>query len=58
MWEIIDDNGTIHTGDEIEMTTAFDVMTNPLNHTKEDIITYNTDWNGDLKLVEVHKVSR
>jgi hypothetical protein len=57
-WEIIDNNGTIHSGTEDEMLTAFDVMGNSDEHSKADIDKYYIDWVGDLKLVQVINVVR
>ena len=53
MYEIIDDNGVIHSGTEEEMTHAFAVMQEPLNYSDEDMDKWWTDWTGDLKLVHV-----
>ena len=36
MYEIIDNNGVIHSGTEDEMDLAFDVMTNPDEYSKKD----------------------
>lgn len=58
MWEIIDDNGTIHSGSEEEMTYAFDVMTHQIKVSLKEVKKYTTDWTGDLKLVEVHNIYR
>jgi len=53
MYEIIDDNGVIHSGTEGEMTHAFDVMKSPVDFDDEDNDLYWADWTGDLKLVHV-----
>jgi hypothetical protein len=58
MWEIIDDNGTVHSGSQEEMENAFDIMGNPDEHSKEDVENYGTDWDGDLKLVNIINVIR
>jgi len=70
MWEIIDNNGTIHAGNEDEMRKAFDVMTTEageyrINHPDEKINKYAeliekwvTTWDGDLKLIQIHNISR
>lgn len=72
-WQIIDNNGVIHSGTEIDMLTAWDVLTSP---TKESYIkslsdhdTYPEDkesfgelydkyycdnWEGDIKLIQIH----
>jgi hypothetical protein len=70
MYEIVDDNGTIHSSsDKSEMVEAFDSMTMCLRdfarnysyaiglarETKEQ---YDSDWEGDLKLIKVINVSR
>jgi len=57
-WEIIDDNGVIHSGTSDEMEFAFDVMTNSDEYSKEQIESYKTKWTGDLKLVEAHLIYR
>jgi len=53
VYEIIDDNGVIHSGDEVSMMTAFDVMTHPERYTKEQIDLWQCEWSGDLKLVHI-----
>lgn len=53
MYEIVDDNGTIHSGSEDEMTYAFDVMTNSDEYSQDEIDTWEYDWEGDLKLIQV-----
>jgi len=66
MWEIIDNDGVIHSGSESEMRLAFTIMTNSeeeneelKDELQESIINdYSTDWNGDLKLIEVHLVTK
>jgi hypothetical protein len=69
-WEIIDDTGVIHSGTEEEMKIAFDVMREPdielirnqtgWNRYKAEklIEKYLTSWTGDLKLIEVHQITR
>lgn len=59
-FEIIDDNGTIHSGNEDEMYQAFDVMTNSDEYSKKEIDKWLTATFpfGDLKLVEVKLVYR
>lgn len=57
-WEIIDENGVLHSGTAEEMNHAFDVMTNSDEYSKEEIDTFFTNWKGDLKLVEVHYIHR
>ena len=49
MWEIIDDNGTIHSGTEEELRNAMWAIIN--NQTDNEY--YIDEWNGDLKLVEI-----
>ena len=69
MWEIIDDNGTIHSGSEDEMRKAFFVMTHlfetiqeeyELNEddTKSLVDDYPGSWCGDLKLIQIHSIER
>jgi hypothetical protein len=58
MYEIIDDNGVIHSGTEKEMEEAFDVMVNPNEYSPEEVGKWSFDWEGDLKLVEVKNVHR
>jgi len=58
MFEIIDNNDVIHSGCEDEMRNAFDIMTNPDEHSKDEVETWNCDWSGDLKLIKVLEVSR
>lgn len=66
-WEIIDKNGTIHSGKEYEMKKAFDFMTETeaflidnYGMTKKAvnqlISQWQTDWNGDLKLIQIHQI--
>lgn len=58
MWEIIDDNGVIHSGTQEEMEKAFAVMERPDEHTPEEQAQWFCQWQGDLKLVEVHSRTR
>ena len=58
MYEIIDDNGVIHSGSEEEMTHAFDVMCSPLDYDDEENDKWWVDWSGDLKLVHVIQRTR
>ena len=54
MWQIQDDNGVIHTGDEETMRYIFDVMSDPDNWNNSVIEQYNCDdVKGDLQLVQV-----
>jgi hypothetical protein len=48
MWAIIDDKGVIYSGNEEEMRDHFQDMSE----------TNNYDWEGDLKLIEIHSVVR
>ena len=73
-WEIQDNKGVIHSGSEDEMMLAWDVMVNvgDLEAYIEDKADTDVDretleaiyndwiceWEGDLKLVEVHNVYR
>lgn len=56
-YEILDDNGVIHSGSEDEMRRAFEVMTNDDGNSdfEEDEIErwFLQSWDGDLKLVQV-----
>ena len=60
IWEVQDNNGVIHSGTEDEMRTAFDIMENGYysykNHSENDIKQWNCDWDGDLKLIQVHDI--
>ena len=68
-WEIIDDNGCIHSGSEDEMRKGFFVMTNlfetiqeeyDLNEdeTKDLVDQYPGSWEGDLKLIQIHLIEK
>lgn len=68
-WEIIDDNGTIHSGSEDEMRKGFFVMTHlfetiqeeyELNEdeTKDLVDEYPGSWEGDLKLIQIHLIEK
>ena len=54
-WEIIDNNGVIHSGTEEEMIIAFEAMT---NIAADDRNKWGDEWNGDLKLIEVHNIEK
>ena len=58
MYEIIDNNGTIHSGSEEEMRDAWEAITSPVCNNKELIEKYYCEWEGDLKLVHVLQVTR
>ena len=71
MWEIIDEIGTIHSGSQEEMETAFHLMTNDKKTFIGDYagsitnseyrglkLIYKCQWKGDLKLIEIHNVYR
>lgn len=60
MFEIVDDNGTIHSGSQHEMEYAFHVMTSRDEdvYSPEEIKKWEYDWSGDLKLIKVLQVSR
>lgn len=61
MWEITDNTGTIHSGTEEEMKKAFDIITNGRtyhNYSDADIREYDTEWDGDLKLIQIHNTYR
>ena len=50
LWRVIDNNGTIHSGTANECSVAFNQIING---------EYDIDgWDGDLLLIEVHKVFR
>jgi hypothetical protein len=60
-WAIIDSIGVIHDGTEEEMRMAFKVMINDWTGltglgTKRRILKdkWETDWEGDLMLIEIH----
>lgn len=65
MYEIIDNNGVIHSGGEDEMNIAFEVMTSndlgdiDIEHKGENweelSRKYSCDWEGDLKLIQIIK---
>lgn len=57
MYEIIDNNGTIHSGTEDEMRRAFEVMTDS-ESSQEDLDRWSFDWEGDLKLIHVLDIYR
>lgn len=68
-WEITDNNGVIHSGDEDKMRQAFDAMTLSTADLQEQydlserdanklMRQWFTEYEGDLKLVEVHNVCR
>lgn len=57
-WEIIDDMGTIHSGTQEEMDHAFDVMSNSDEYSAEEIQNWGDQWDGDLKLVQIHKITK
>ena len=58
MFEIIDDNGTIHSGTEEEMMEAWIVMTDPFQATKKQIKKWTCEYSGDIKLVKILSISR
>ena len=66
IWEVMDSKGTIHSGNEGEMKVAFDVMSqsHEMNvhyygkkKAKELEEKYCTNWNGDLRLIQVHEIT-
>ena len=71
-WEIIDDNGVIHSRTEDELKEAFNIMSlyDPIMEqspfltpqAKNVLIAANKRWicrwKGDLKLVEVHGICK
>lgn len=70
MWAIIDDNGIIHTGTSEEMETAYVHMINGLqeleiiysdtnvNVIEQTMKHWEYDWEGDLMLIEIHRIAR
>lgn len=68
-WEIIDDNGCIHSGTEEEMRKGFFVMTSLYEtiqdeyelsdeETQELVDEYPGSWKGDLKLIQIHLIEK
>ena len=65
-WQIIDDVKAIHSGNEDEMTAAFEFMTTPMkelikNYPEleattlyESVQKWERPFTGDLKLIQVH----
>lgn len=69
MWQIIDDNGIIHSGTEDEMRKGFFVMTHLFETIQEEyeldeeetedlVDQFPGSWTGDLKLIQIHSVER
>ena len=56
MFEIQDNNGVIHSGSREEMELAFQVMRSPSSDNEEQKEQYLIEWDGDLKLVQIHNV--
>jgi len=52
MWEIIDDEGTIESGTEEEMRLIWD---NTIDSGKQPRVS---NWFGDLKLIQIHNITR
>lgn len=52
-WEIIDDQGTIYSGTEDEMRNIFEEIMESGLFDGEKI-----KWHGDLKLIEIHSITR
>ena len=52
-WEIIDDKGTIESGTEEDMRYHFNDILYTHLFTETDF-----EWEGDLRLIEVHAVTR
>lgn len=68
-WEIIDNNGVVHSGTEEEMKEAFDYMiltieeimgTYDMNSSQAEMhqSKWKCDWDGDLKLMQLHSIHR
>ena len=49
MWEIIDINGTIYSGNEDEIQATFDQILDG---------TIEICWQGDLKLIQIHNIHK
>ena len=49
MWEIIDDEGVVYSGTQEEMERVFNRIVNG---------QIECDWTGDLKLIEIHNITR
>lgn len=49
MWEITDNNGTIYSGNEDEITTLFQQI-------KDGEI--EEEWTGDLRLIQIHSIHK
>ena len=69
MWEIIDDEGVVYSGTQEEMRKAFDAMTLDytelmgiynLNSSQAEFLKHEwtTDWEGDIKLIQIHEINR
>lgn len=64
MWEIIDDNGTIHSGSQAEMKMLFDIMSDNLSDElsiskiRQLQHQWDCEWNGDLKLIQIHNIHK
>jgi hypothetical protein len=54
IWKIIDDNGTIYSGQQDDMDNIFSIMSRPEEHSKEEISIYEIEWDGYLHLIEIH----
>lgn len=51
MWEITDNNSTIYSGTESEMLAYWKTITENGNPD-------NIEWDGDLKLIQIHNIFR
>lgn len=62
MWAIIDDNGTVHSGSEQEMREAWEAMNRDEYSVSENdelvLGKWLTSWTGDLKLIQIHAITR
>ena len=56
MFEIQDNNGVIHSGGQNEMEQAFEIMSSPDSFAPETVEIWMTEWEGDLKLVQIHSL--
>lgn len=69
MFEIVDNNGTLYSGNIHEMQLIWDLITRDIEdlkceyrrtysekHLKLKKEEYKFDWEGDLKLIEIHSI--
>lgn len=58
MWEIIDEDGTIFSGSEEEMTSKFYDLTQNRDDDDISLSDEEVSWEGDLRLIQVHQIYR